>query len=406
MNKIQNILLYLLFFSVNFGMWQPIGNSDVFSIVKFVGVLYLFCIILTPTGFFSLPHKFKPIYFPLVIFVAFLTVMNIANINIHDSRWFNIGMIQWTIMLLMMINHERMRPGSLEKGMLFFAFGAFLISMMFYFDIGIEVNSDGRATFFGENSNAMGIRMGIGSIIMLYNILYNPLKLGSSRYLLLLTVIPMTIFLVNTGSRIALLSILGMLLFMTFVIRISNVIIRVFYMMLVVAVLGMTIRYSLSSEVIASRFERTIEEGNLSGRDDIWHKIIPLIAEHPVVGVGETGYTEYCTPVFGEKTSPHNVFLELMCYTGIIGTLIYLIFIFMLGKGAWYTLRKTRSFLPIVLFIPILGLMMSGQTLNVKTIWCLYAYIAGTYIASEKLFSNSEIRKLSDKKTAVQNAPK
>ncbi len=70
-----------------------------------------------------------------------------------------------------------------------------------------------------------------------------------------------------------------------------------------------------------------------------------------------------------------------MCYTGMVGTAVYLTFIFMLGRGAFITMRRSRNFLPLLLLIPILGLMMSGHTLNVKRIWCLYAYIAGTYIS-------------------------
>lgn len=386
MVKIQNILLYLMFSSVIFGEWQ-IGSNAIFSIVKLVGVLYMAAVMLMPKGFFVLPRKFKPIYIPLVLFLLFLTIMNLININDVSSKWFNTGMYQWTLMLLILVNHERMRPLTLTRGMLAFAMGALLMSLLYILGVGVETDG-GRVSIFGENQNAIGIRMAIAIIVILYHIVSNPIKLGQWRFLLLAATIPMMILLIDTGSRLALISILSMLLALVFSIRIRNGIARLFYIALVAGVFGATIYGVSTSDIMSSRIEATIETKHLSGRDVIWESLIPIIAENPVVGVGETGYTEYVGKGIARHKSPHNVILELMCYTGIVGTLIYLTFIFMMVRGAFFTFRNTRNFLPVLLFIPVFGLMMAGQAINTKTMWCIYAYISGTYVSQAALWEN------------------
>lgn len=382
MKQIQNALLYLMLFSVNFGMWAPFSDNTVMSVVRFIGFFYIASVLLMPGGFFVLPRKLRPIYIPLVLFLLFLTLMSILNINTVSSRWFNAGMFQWTLMLLILANHERMRPLVLTRGMLVFAAGAVLMALMAWFDVGTETTREGRKSIFGENENDIGIRMSIGTIIILYHVISNPLRFGRWRLLLLATVVPMMVLLVSTGSRVGLIAVLGMLLALVFTIRVRNGILRIFYMALAAGILGTAIYYAATSDMMTSRLEATIEEGSMSGRQKIWGSLLPLIHDNPVIGVGETGYAEYSRKVFGELKSPHNVFLELMCYTGIVGTLLYLTFFFSLLRGAVVTFRRSGNFLPLLLFIPLMGVMLSAQAINVKTVWCVYAYIAGAYLTT------------------------
>ncbi len=381
MKKIQNILLYLLFFSVAFEMWQPIPGVSWLSIVKVMGALYFASIITQAKGFFIVPRKIRSIYIPLALYYLFLVVMNIANINPVNSAWINAGFLQWTVMLVILVNHEMIRPGSLPRAMLAFAFGCFVLSCFYSLGIGVEVDSEGRVTIFGDNQNPMAMRMAIGSIILINNAIYSHLKQKKIRFVLLFAIIPMIILIVDTGSRVAFLSLVVMLGAMMLLIRIRNTILRATYALMIIAIIGFTVYYTINSEVMSSRLENTIETGNLSGRQEIWAKTILLIRENPIAGVGQTGYDEYCIKAFGELTSPHNVFLELMCYTGIIGTIFYLIFFSSILKVAIITFRRAKNFLPMMLLVGVLAMMLSMQALNVKMVWCIYAYIISSYLS-------------------------
>ena len=76
--------------------------------------------------------------------------------------------------------------------------------------------------------------------------------------------------------------------------------------------------------------------------------------------------------------SPHNVFIEATCYTGIVGLTIFIVFLSRIILNAINRRRFLNELLPIAIMVgPILGLLLSGQIFEQKLIWCLFAYIAG-----------------------------
>src|SRR5690606_36113958 len=81
---------------------------------------------------------------------------------------------------------------------------------------------------------------------------------------------------------------------------------------------------AMRSNVLGTRLSRTIQEGNLAGREEIWYSILPLLKENWIFGVGRTGYIEYITELFGRIKSPHNVIIEVLAYSGVIGLLLFL----------------------------------------------------------------------------------
>jgi hypothetical protein len=122
----------------------------------------------------------------------------------------------------------------------------------------------------------------------------------------------------------------------------------------------------------------TIQERNLSGRDIIWRQIIPLIKSNAIFGVGSVGYNSYAQNVFGYIRSPHNVILELLCYTGIVGLALYSRFLLLICKKSLQIYRIKNLLLPILLLVPISGMLATSQILGVKMGWIIFAYI-GAY---------------------------
>ena len=81
---------------------------------------------------------------------------------------------------------------------------------------------------------------------------------------------------------------------------------------------------------------------------------------------------------FGGYADPHNVIIAVFCYTGIIGLLVFLIFFFRIIANAIKRNKYGGELLPIILLIPILGMVLTGQIFVQKIIWILFAYIAGS----------------------------
>lgn len=117
------------------------------------------------------------------------------------------------------------------------------------------------------------------------------------------------------------------------------------------------------------------DEGDFSERKEIWAKIYPMINDSPISGMGSTGYNESISKYYyGLFKSPHNVFLEILVYTGIIGFLFFNIFLIYVFIFSYKYFNRYGELLPILLLMPVIGLMLSGQILNVKVIYVIFAY--------------------------------
>jgi O-antigen ligase len=135
----------------------------------------------------------------------------------------------------------------------------------------------------------------------------------------------------------------------------------------------------LESELLRFRLLQSAE-GNLSGRDKIWSHLVPLIKENFLFGVGQTGYNYHSIITWGIVRSPHNVILEVICLTGFVGLIIYLLFLFNVFKRGFQAYEHQGLLLPILFGIPVAGLLLSGQILGQKIGWMIFAYIIGSTV--------------------------
>jgi O-antigen ligase len=81
---------------------------------------------------------------------------------------------------------------------------------------------------------------------------------------------------------------------------------------------------------------------------------------------------------FSRIPSPHNVILELMCYSGIIGLTIYLVYFYQICKRGYQSYKRKGLLLPILLLIYIFGMLFTGQILYDKIGWIIFAYTVGS----------------------------
>jgi len=231
---------------------------------------------------------------------------------------------------------------------------------------------------FGDNQNALGLKMVVSSIIILTTVIQNRLNLGWYRYLFLFAIPLMLIFIGETGSRVSALAFL--LAFVTAVILFKtknnlNKIISIISGSIILILMGFLL---IQSGKLLDRLKDTSSTGDLGERDIIWRTITPIITKNPIVGVGETGYDFLTTEFFGNVISPHNVILEVLCYTGLIGLFLYLTFIIRVFMRGYKSYKSNDWLLPLLLMAPIMGSLLSGQILDDKTGWVIFAYIIST----------------------------
>ena len=132
---------------------------------------------------------------------------------------------------------------------------------------------------------------------------------------------------------------------------------------------------------------QTAANQDLSGRDDFWSEILITASENLFFGIGQSGYFMS----FG-NASPHNVIIEVLIYTGLVGVLFYLLFLYKIVIFALKSFQRNDLILPILLLSPIFGTILSGQILEMKLGWLLFAYIISLYLSNLESSSTKNIQ--------------
>lgn len=375
--KLQNVSLALLFFSVNFEVWDPLNTGGFFSLSKFFGIIYFLVVLPSLNKFIVFPKKIRGILIIISLFYLLLLLMNILNLGNVSSDFLSFSILLNIILFVIIVNHERLVPGIIEKAFISYLIGAMLTTIAFYLGIGIEVGSDGRVSLFGDNQNIIGIRMVIASFLLTHYLLKYGRTLPKLFTLLcLFSYIPIITLLLNTGSRLAAISFMLGASFFFILFRSKSIAIKILVIFTFIAFSGIALEYIINSDVVGNRLIKTIEEGHLSGRDTIWKYILPLIEDNILFGVGQTGYIEFAHHIYGTYRSPHNVILEVMSYTGLIGLILYLLFIYKIFLFSTLYYFKHKELIPLIFIIPIAGLLFSGQILTFKLAWFILSYAA------------------------------
>ena len=373
-NRLQNIALYIFVFSINFEMLEV---NDNFSVTKFAGILYIITILPQIQSFFSI-QSLKPVLLPVIFFFVLLTINNLININELYNEVISQSMMLNVLFFILMINHVRKDYLILEKALLFFALGSIFLTLFFILGIGTNYDIDGRLTIFGDNENGIGLKISAALIIILVTIFQNRLKLNWFRFLMLIPLPFMLKFLAETGSRVSVISFALAFALGVVLIKTDAILKKVLIYLVGGIIFFIIIVQLMQTGVLVERLLRSSDSGDLGGRALIWERIIPLIKDHPIFGVGNTGYDFFYMSNFGLNKSPHNVILEILCYTGIVGLIFYSTFLFQIFLRGYQSYSKNGWLLPLVLLSPILGMIISGQILHFKIGWMIFAYIVSS----------------------------
>jgi len=393
-SSIQRFALYIYFFSLAFEMFNIWGLG---SAARFAGILYIASLLPTIWDFVTLKEIGK---FLVPLFLLWTLLSLISGFYAYDN---SINILDLTLLMniflfLVLINHERKEPKIILKGLLSYSIGIIILTVFYMLGIGIRVEI-GRVTIFEENENVVGMKISICIVYLLIEMLENKLKLNRWRYLFLVPIPFLIKFMCDTGSRVATISLtlsITAAIFMIYKNHNSRKILIGF--LVFILTLRFLFNYIVSQETLMNRFMETYMSGDLEGRNIIWQSVIGLIKENILFGVGETGYRLFCLKEFGDYASPHNVILEILAYTGIIGLFIYLKFIYHLIYSSYMSYKKELNLMPLLLLIPTFGFVLSGQALNVKIVWAIYALAASSILKSNRYRKKLLIIKMLDTK--------
>ena len=396
--SLQNYFLYSYFFSINIENFNPTGY---FSVSKLAGILYIISAFLSIRVFSSLNRQQLYFYWPIIIFAFYLSIISLINFNAMSTRFIDIAFIQNLLIFMVLINHVRKDSLVLEKGMFALSIGSITVSVLMFLGIGLtEVPEDSlglinRIGFFNAGLNEIALKLSAGLVIIISLLYENTLKLKKwTRILLAMTVPLIVITILGTASRTAflILPICGLTWYGFKLMESNNKFYSLIFGLFSIIIFFSPIIYlGLQFEefqLLATRLEDIGGVGDFSemGRFSLWIGFFSLIFENLIFGNGYSGFDLIAFQYFGFVESPHNVLLEVMLYTGLIGFFLYILFLSRIFLASYKLFKLKKRILPTVIIPIALAFIIILQGLNEKICWLILAYIIGSYMHYFKKF--------------------
>lgn len=92
------------------------------------------------------------------------------------------------------------------------------------------------------------------------------------------------------------------------------------------------------------RFQQTAEMGDVTlGRTVRFAESFQVFLENPILGIGWNGSSYYFAQSTGIFINVHNIYIQLLCETGIIGAVLYFTFFMYNYFIAWRMLKRVKN---------------------------------------------------------------
>jgi len=129
----------------------------------------------------------------------------------------------------------------------------------------------------------------------------------------------------------------------------------------------------VNNQDIWSRFEKSYNTGDSSGRDRIYAASIEMISEKPLLGWRPIVFIDQLGPRAGwRKQDPHNLVFYLLLEGGLLGATPFLIGLGLCMRAAWTARVGSLGLFPLVLFSTMLVNSMTITPLHLKALWLVF----------------------------------
>jgi len=376
-NWLVRLSFYLFILSIPFEM--P-NRSIPIEIPTLTACIFLLATLTQPSVYRRIPGAF--IWFTAYLWVFGLsTMVNRSEHTVLIAIQF-LSHLQLLLILWVAVNILRDRR-TLRGTLLAFALAVALRAGMQVLHIATTATplwtGGERITVLGQNANLSAIILSAGFVTVL---------IMRPRVLAWPIAAVIAVALLQTGSRGGLLCAAGGLLVLLWQGRTSWHRVRsILFGLMVLA--GLAIG-AWRSDMLRTRLEAAATEGSLAGREHIYPATIDMIAEKPLLGWGPTENQYEIAKRIGEEKKnsrdAHNILLELLSATGILGAIPFLIGLSLCIGGAWRARKGPLHMFPLALLTTVLIGCISGTWIASKILWLAFsiALAAGGAVRDEE----------------------
>jgi O-antigen ligase len=233
-----------------------------------------------------------------------------------------------------------------------------------------------RISALGQNANSAAMILAAGLIALIGLTLMRSRKSVAAYVIASLLAALIGLALLETGSRGGLASLFGGVMVFalaanTWQQRLRNG---------VIAALGITLLSLaiLRVPMMKNRLVDSVTTGNMAGREQLYPALWTMFLERPVLGWGPITNTQELALRIGERERPrraaHNIVLELLTASGLVGAIPFLVGVGLAIRGAWRARHGKHGALPLALLGTLFLANMSGDWLASKLLWLVIAY--------------------------------
>jgi O-antigen ligase len=233
-----------------------------------------------------------------------------------------------------------------------------------------------RISALGQNANSAAMILAAGLVTLIGLTLMRRHKRTLGLMLVSLLGLLLGLAILETGSRGGFVALLGGVLVFAFAAdtwrqRIRNGALAILAVTLLVVA-------TLRLPMMKNRLVESMTTGNMAGREQLYPALWAMFLERPIFGWGPVTNTSELAIRIGERVRPrraaHNLVLELLTASGLVGAVPFLIGAWLSARNAWRARIGKHGVLPLALLATLFMANMSGDWLTSKLLWLVLAY--------------------------------
>lgn len=324
--------------------------------------------------------------FPLWLFLGYLYAYWMAYVfggarftsdAVHSSLFY----VQGLLICCACFNLMR-DPRIARNVLLTLAAAVAILAVMTIFGIGKAYDTEsGRAMVFGQNANRAARVLCAGLLILVGLVYGRPRPALSPRWLAWPVAAVIGVAMIKGGSRGGLLALAAGL--WMFSLAGSTLGARVRNTVVALVAIGLAAWGALQSPVMRERIQRA-REGDMAKRELIFPAAFQMFKSKPIVGWGPGNQYNLAVrlglpPRLHLTRDTHNLFLEVLTATGLLGAIPYITALWLCCWAGWKARRGIEGILPAAQMAALMVGNLSGNYIQLKLQWVLLAYALASW---------------------------
>jgi O-antigen ligase len=373
-------LVFVLFiFSVPFEAIDVLFTGNTFSVSRLIGMLVI-CVALTQANICFTPPP--PSFWLFAAYLSIATLVGLSGPSVYWSLGRGALVTLLQLLVLFWIAGNLLRYPRLARSTIAtLAIATLIVAILNAAGIGRdEIPGTGRVSMFGDDPNSVAgmLSLGILAWIGLGRELKRRAVTGSKYWPV--ACIALVVAVIRTGSRGGVVALMAGMLALLLQKREGKTRSRSRWSAVIGVALAIVVGL-LTSTTGKSRWEATLTEGSAAGREEIFPAAWALFLERPVLGWGPARNVAELGARMGSVSrgggpgsrDTHNGLLWVLTEVGLVGTIPYVIGLWLCLRAAWRGRDRMYGVLPLALVICVLVMNMSVTWQTRKFYWLILA---------------------------------